>query len=91
MCIAAVCGGVAICVMQFYAMTSVYSIFSEARSVSAWPWWAFQTVFRLVEIYMVLVLCYAVNDKSVEAKKGEIAPTSIGSETPVKPVELENL
>ena len=91
MCIAAVCGGVAICVMQFYAMTSVYGIFSEARSVSAWPWWAFQTVFRLVEIYMVVVLCYAVNDKSVEAKKGEIAPTSIGSETPIKPVELEKM
>lgn len=91
-CVAAVFGGVAIWAMQFYAMTSVYGVFSDARSVSAWPWWAFQTTFRIVEIYMVVVLCYAVNDKSVEAKKGEIAPTSIVSDSAgSKPntVELE--
>lgn len=92
-CIAAVFGGLGICAMQFYAMASVYSVFSDARSVSAWPWWAFQTAFRTVEIYMVAVLCYAVNDKSVEAKKGEIAPSSIVSETPLKPnaAELEKI
>ena len=88
-CVAAVFGGVAICAMQFFAMIGVYGIFSEARHVSAWPWWAFQTLFRVVEIYMVVVLCYAVNDRNVEAKKGEIAPTSLNSETPVKPLEVE--
>ncbi|XP_068733533.1 proline-rich transmembrane protein 4-like [Montipora capricornis] len=90
-CVAAVVGGAAICAMQFYAMTGVYGVFSEARSVSAWPWWAFQTLFRIVEIYMIMVLCYAVNDRSVEAKKGEIAPTSLNSETPVNvpPIKME--
>lgn len=90
-CIAAVFGGIAIFAMQFYAMASVYGVFSEARSVPAWPWWVFQTMFRIVEIYMVLVLCYAVNERSVEAKQGGIAPTSTVSEqTPVKQIELES-
>lgn len=90
-CIAAVFGGVAICAMQFYAMTGVYGVFSDARYVSAWPWWAFQTAYRIVEIYMVAVLCYAVNDKSVDAKKGEITPTSIVTDSTAKPLELEQL
>ena len=82
-CIAAAFGGLSICAMQFYAMTSVYGVFSNARSVPAWPWWAFQTTFRVIEI------CYAVNDRGVDAKKGEIAPSSIVSETQFKPNVVE--
>ena len=88
-CIAAAFGGLSICAMQFYAMTSVYGVFSNARSVPAWPWWAFQTTFRVIEICMVAILCYAVNDRGVDAKKGEIAPSSIVSETPFKPNVVE--
>ena len=33
---------------------------------------------------MVAILCYAVNDRGVDAKKGEIAPSSIVSETQFK-------
>ena len=88
-CIAAAFGGLSIGAMQFYAMTSVYGVFSNARSVPAWPWWAFQTTFRVIEICMVAILCYAVNDRGVDAKKGEIAPSSIVSEAQFKPNVVE--
>lgn len=92
-CLAAVVGGVLICVMQVYAMAGVYGVFSDARNVSAWPWLAFQTMFRIVEIYMAAVLFYAVSAKSVE-KKGEMTPTTIVSAEPPEngtAVELQNV
>lgn len=93
MCLAAVAGGVLICVMQVYAMAGVYGVFSDARFVSAWPWLAFQTMFRLVEIYMTVVLFYAVSARSVD-KKGEMTPTTIVSaEIPenVNAIELQTV
>ena len=35
------------------------------------------------------LLCYAVNDRGVDAKKGEIVPSSIVSETQFKPNVVE--
>ena len=74
--IATVIGGTALCVMQTYAMFSVYGVFSGARFVSAWPWLAFQTIFRILEIYMALVLYCAVREKNVGTRGGGIAPTT---------------
>lgn len=79
-CLAAVVGGVLICVMQVYAMSGVYGVFSDARHVSAWPWLAFQTMFRIVEIYMVVVLWYAVNERNTQEKKSDsLTPTTFVS------------
>lgn len=91
-CLAAVAGGVLICVMQVYAMAGVYGVFSDVRNVPAWPWLAFQTMFRLVEIYMVIVLCYAVNERSVGTKKVEMTPSTMTAESaPANTVELQNV
>ena len=94
-CLAAVVGGVLICVLQVYAMSGVYGVFSGARHVSAWPWLAFQTMFRVVEIYMVVVLWYAVNERNAQGKKSDsLTPTTIGSiESPANEntVELQQV
>lgn len=94
-CLAAVVGGVLICVMQVYAMSGVYGVFSDAQHVSAWPWLVFQTMFRIVEIYMVAVLWYAVNERNARAKKGDsLTPTTVVSaETPanLNTVELQHV
>lgn len=94
-CLAAIVGGVLICVMQVYAMSGVYGVFSDARHVSAWPWLAFQTMFRVVEIYMVVVLWHAVNERNTQAKKSDsLTPTTIVSvESPanVNTVELQHV
>ena len=94
-CFAAIVGGVLICVMQVYAMSGVYGVFSDKRHVSAWPWLAFQTMFRIVEIYMVVVLWYAVNERNTQAKKSDsMTPTyigSVGSAANENTMELQNV
>lgn len=90
-CLAAVVGGVLICVMQVYAMSGVYGVFSDARYVSAWPWLGFQTMSRIVEIYMVVVLWHAVNERNAQARKSDsLTPTIIVSaESPANENNVE--
>ena len=89
-CLAAVVGGVLICVMQVYAMSGVYGVFSDARHVSAWPWLAFQTMFRIVEIYMVVVLWHAVNERNTQAKNSLTPTITVSVESPAN-VELQHV
>ena len=44
--------GVACCTLQIYSLFGVYGVYSKAIDPKPWPWWVFQTSFRLVELAM---------------------------------------
>lgn len=44
------------CVSHIYAMVGVYSVLSPVRYAKPWPWWAFQSIQRGLE----LILCFTV-------------------------------
>lgn len=61
---------IACCALQIYSLFGVYSIYSEIVSPQPWPWLAFQTSFRLVELSMAYTLSYCVVRPSVNARRG---------------------
>ena len=52
--------GFVCCGLQIYSMFGVYSLYSKAVNPSPWPWWVFQTCFRLVEFSMACTIAYSV-------------------------------
>ena len=52
------------CGLQIYSMFGVYSLYSKAVNPSPWPWWVFQTCFRLVEFSMACTIAYSVMQPS---------------------------
>ena len=63
-----VCSGLAVasCVTHIYGAFGVFGIYSDLVVVPAWPWWVFQTLMRLEEILMaVLVFKLAGKAKKV--------------------------
>ena len=52
--------GFVCCGLQIYSMFGVYSLYSKTVNPSPWPWWAFQTCFRLVEFCMACTIAYSV-------------------------------
>lgn len=48
------------CALQIYSLFGVYGAYSEILSPKPWPWLAFQTSFRLVELFMAFMLSYCV-------------------------------
>ena len=52
--------GDACCGLQVYSLFGVYGIYSKVIDPKPWPWWAFQTSFRLVELAMGCTLAYSV-------------------------------
>ena len=56
--------GFACCGLQIYSMFGVYGLYSRTVSPSPWPWWVFQTCFRLVELSMACTIAYSVTQRS---------------------------
>ncbi|XP_031561829.1 proline-rich transmembrane protein 4-like [Actinia tenebrosa] len=48
--------GFALVCATIYGAAGVFGIYSNVKVVDPWPWWAFQTVLRVLEIVMVVVL-----------------------------------
>ena len=52
--------GIAVCGLHFYSMIGVYGMYSKVVHPSPWPWLAFQSSFRLVELTMAFAIAYSV-------------------------------
>jgi len=52
------------CALQIYSMFGVYGLYSRAVNPSPWPWWVFQTCFRLVEFCMACTIAFSVMQRS---------------------------
>ena len=78
-CMAVALGGIVISVMNIYAVSGVYGIFSEAAFVAAWPWFGFMTFFRLMELYMAVLLYLVAMQRSTRTRKIDIVPSAIVS------------
>lgn len=59
--------GLVCCGLQLYSLFGVYSLYSKAEHPSPWPWWAFQTCYRLVELCMACTIAYTVVQRSEPA------------------------
>lgn len=75
-CLAAISGGVLLCVSQIYAMAGVYGVFSSTRDVLPWPWFGFSTGQRLLEVYMCLLLCKMLLSKSNNDQQSGLSQNS---------------
>lgn len=56
--------GFACCGLQLYSLFGVYSLYSKVVNPAPWPWWIFQTCFRLVEFCMACTIAYSVTQRS---------------------------
>ena len=52
--------GFAYCGLQIYSMFGVYGLYNRGVNPSPWPWWVFQTCFRLVELSMACTIAYSI-------------------------------
>ena len=62
------CSGVSIasCATHMYGAIGVFGVFSDLTIIPAWPWWVFQTLMRLEEITLcILVFILAGRAKTV--------------------------
>lgn len=50
--------------VQVYSMVGVYGMYSEIVNPAPWPWYIYQTGFRLVELIMGCCLAYTVTQPS---------------------------
>ena len=57
------------CALQIYSLFGVYSVYSKILSPKPWPWLAFQTSFRLVELSMTYTLSYCVFRSNFDVRK----------------------
>ena len=60
--------GFAVCGLHFYSMIGVYGMYSDVVHPSPWPWLAFQSIFRLVELVMACTIAYSVMQPAERAK-----------------------
>lgn len=59
--------GVACAAVQIYAMAGVFKVRSQGfKSPDPWSWWAYVTMFRLIEFGLALTMAYTVS----QPKKG---------------------
>jgi len=79
--------GIAVCGLQFYSMLGVYGMYSTVVHPSPWPWLAFQSSFRLVEISMACTISYSVMQPEGPRKRkaGRVAD-GIGMSSRAKPI-----
>ena len=61
--------GIAVCGLHFYSMIGMYGMYSKVVHPSPWPWLAFQSSFRLVELTMASTIAYSVVQRDKKAKK----------------------
>ncbi|XP_068687238.1 proline-rich transmembrane protein 4-like [Montipora foliosa] len=78
-CIGAALGGFSIGTMHVYAMASVFSVFSDTKHVEAWPWFAFHTSMRCLEIGMSVLLYMTgkQNTTATSQRRVDVAPTTL--------------
>lgn len=63
--------GFAVCGLQFYSMIGVYGMYSKEVHPSPWPWLAFQSSFRLVELAMACTIVYSVMQPGERGKNSK--------------------
>lgn len=51
---------IACCGLQAYSLFGVHGVYTRAVSPAPWPWFAFETSFRLIELSMGFLLSYCV-------------------------------
>ena len=61
-CSAAVTG-LLICCSQIYALWEFFAFYNDHVAPKAWPWWAYQTCFRLIELFMVAQMFAIIRPK----------------------------
>lgn len=54
--------------MFLYSGVGVFGVYSDVKFVEAWPWWAFQTCHRIIEV-VSSVLVFSVSAKRKSLKK----------------------
>ena len=68
--------GFAVCGLHLYSMVGVYGMYSEVVHPSPWPWLAFQSSFRLVELAMTCTIAYSVMQPEGGRRKRNAAAVS---------------
>ncbi|XP_022779117.1 uncharacterized protein LOC111320709 [Stylophora pistillata] len=76
-CVAAVLGGVTLCVLQIYSMTGVYGVFSDAIYVEAWPWLIFNFATRVLELFLSFVLFSAACTQPTQRQQSQSSSVSL--------------
>lgn len=77
-CVGAFFGGFSIAIMHVYSMTGVYSVFSDVQHVAVWPWFAFNTSLRCLEIGMcVLLYTMGTENNEKRSRKIDVAPLTL--------------
>ena len=80
LCIATAVGGFSIGAMQIYGLVSVHSVSYDAQNISPWPWFAFTTSRRCLEIGMsvLLYMTGTINTAGQRARgKINVVPLSV--------------
>ena len=68
--IATVLGGLTLLCMQLYSIASANGVFSGAQYIAAWEWFGFNTLMRIVEIYLAaLLFLLAVRKQNTNQEK----------------------
>ena len=76
--------GFAVCGLHFYSMIGVYGMYSKIVHPSPWPWLAFQSFFRLMELAMASTIAYSVMQPAERGKNSKrILSTSVEYREPV--------
>ena len=52
--------GIAVSGLHLYSLIGVYGLYSDVVHPSPWPWLAFHSIFRLVELVMACTITYSV-------------------------------
>lgn len=55
--------GLLICCTQIYALWEFYVFYNDNVVPKAWPWWAYQTCFRCIELFMVSQIFLIIRPK----------------------------
>ena len=58
---------ISICALTVYSAAGVFGIYSDVEYVEAWPWWTFQTLNRLLEVTICIVVLL-MNTKTTKRK-----------------------
>ncbi|XP_077981306.1 uncharacterized protein LOC144436387 [Glandiceps talaboti] len=76
--------GIIICALHLYGLLGVYKVLATNEDniyIDPWPWWVYQTVFRLTELFIAFVLFHAVNNSRKIKKKMSTIKSRLDSST----------
>ncbi|XP_068694930.1 proline-rich transmembrane protein 3-like [Montipora foliosa] len=68
---------VCLCVITVYAAAGVFGVYSDVKYVDAWPWWIFQTLGRLLEVAICIVMLLMNSRSSKRKIKPSFSATSV--------------